>query len=103
MALDAFVDSGPFDESGICTIREVRGPQSTSLAEEQCLFLVVTDGKNLEKTPLVPYSRDAWTNSNLGRSVGAFGLYTDKWIGKRIRVTVGRDAGVRIDPGVTGR
>lgn len=92
MRLDTKVTQYPgiVSDSGTYVIRSVKGPQETRFGP--ALILTVTDPKNREGSLFVPYSNETSKNTNLARLIAAFGTDTEKWIDKKIRVTIDRRA-----------
>ena len=88
-------------EPGSYTIQNVKGPQETKFG--QAIILTVTDSRNSERSLFVQYMAETTKNTNLARLIAAFGAETEKWIGKKIRVTFDLDGKRKIEPLGKGR
>jgi len=88
-------------EEGTYTIQNVKGPQETKFG--QAIILTVTDDSNSERSLFVQYMAETTKNTNLARLIAAFGTETEKWNGKKIRVTFDLDGKRRVEPLARGR
>ena len=98
MNLDSTIADYPSIVSapGNHTIKNVKGPQETRFG--LTIILTTADSKNKEGSIFVPFAKEISKNTNLARLITAFGQETDKWIGKKIRVTFDSDGKRRIEP-----
>jgi len=87
---------GIVSDSGVYGIRGVKGPQETRFGA--ALIMNVADSKNRDGSLFVPYAKETSKNTNLARLIAAFGADTEKWVGKKIRVTIDADGKRRINP-----
>ena len=83
-------------QPGRYSIQSVKPPQETRY--ELALILIVTSAKNEERSLFVPYSLEISNRTNLGRLLQAFGDDTDRWIGRKVDVTIDKDGKRTIEP-----
>ncbi len=83
-------------QPGRYTIHSVKPPQETRY--DLALILIVTSAKNEEKSLFVPYSPEISNRTNLGRLLQAFGDDTDRWVGRKVEVTIDKDGRRTIEP-----
>jgi len=73
------------NESGLYTIKGVK----TAPTKFGSMMAIRVSGKSQEeKSILVPVFPKVTNQTNLGKLVEAFGDETDKWVGKRINITI---------------
>jgi hypothetical protein len=77
-------------------MQEVKGPQETRFGP--ALINIVTDAKGEERSLFVPYSIEASPRTNLARLMRAFGDETDRWVGRKVDVTVDKDGKRTVEP-----
>jgi hypothetical protein len=83
-------------QSGRCTIQAVKGPQETRFGP--ALINIVTDAQGEERSLFVPYSTEVSPRTNLARLIQAYGEDTDRWVGRKVDVTVDKDGKRTIEP-----
>lgn len=83
-------------QAGRYTIQAVKGPQDTRYGPS--LVAIVTNAKGEERSLFIPYSAEVSNQSNLARLVAGFGEETERWIKRKIDVSIGNDGKRRIDP-----
>lgn len=83
-------------QSGRYTVRAVKGPQETRFGP--ALINIVADAKGEERSLFIPYSAEISSRTNLARLLQAFGDDTDRWVGRKVDVTVGSDGKRAIEP-----
>ena len=83
-------------EAGRYTIQAVKGPQETRYG--LALILIVTTAKGEERSAFVPYSTEASNRTSLARLLTAYGDETERWIRRKIDVTMDSDNKRRIEP-----
>jgi hypothetical protein len=86
-------------QSGRYTIQAVKGPQETRFG--LALINIVTDTKGEERSLFVPFSTEVSPRTNLARLVQTFGNDTDRWVRRKVDVTVGSDGKRTIEPVAT--
>ncbi len=85
--------------AGRYTIQAVKGPQETRYG--LTLILIVTTAKGEERSAFIPYSAEASNRTSLARLMAAYGDETERWIKRKIDVTIDSDGKRRIDPVIT--
>jgi len=88
-------------DQGTYTIQNVKGPQETKFG--QAIIMTVTDSSSSERSLFVQHMAETTKNTNLARLIAAFGAETEKWNGKKIRVTFDLDGKRKIEPLGRGR
>lgn len=83
-------------EAGRYAIQAVKGPQETRYG--LALILIVTNSKGEEKSAFIPYSTEASNRTSLARLLGAYGDETERWVKRKIDVTIDSDNKRRIEP-----
>jgi hypothetical protein len=83
-------------QPGRYEIQAVKPPQETRYG--QTLILVVTNAKGQQGSLFVPFAAETSEQSNLGRLVKAFTDDTDKWIGRKIDVSIDEAGKRTIEP-----
>jgi hypothetical protein len=84
--------------SGRYIIQAVKGPQETRFGP--ALINIVANGKGEERSLFIPYSAEASSRTNLARLLQAYGDDTDRWVGRKVDVTIGSDGKRTIEPAV---
>jgi hypothetical protein len=83
-------------QPGRYEIQAAKPPQETRYG--QTLILVVTNGKGQQASLFVPFAAETSEQSNLGRLVKVFTDDTDKWIGRKIDVSIDEAGKRTIEP-----
>ncbi len=83
-------------QSGRYTVQAIKGPQETRFG--LALINVVTNAKGEERSLFVPYSAEVSPRTNLARLMQIFGDETDRWVGRKVDVTIGKDGKRTIEP-----
>ena len=83
-------------QSGRYTVQEVKGPQETRFG--LALINIVASAKGEERSLFVPYSTEVSSRTNLARLMQAFGNDTDRWIRRKVDVTIDKDGKRTIEP-----
>jgi hypothetical protein len=83
-------------QPGRYEIRAVRPLQETRYG--QTLILIVTSDKGQEASLFVPFATETSEQSNLGRLVKAFTDDTDKWIGKKLDLSIDQTGRRTVEP-----
>ena len=83
-------------EAGRYTIQAVKGPQETRYG--LALILIVTTNKGEERSAFIPYSTEASNRTSLARLLSAYSDETERWIKRKIDVTIDSDNKRRIEP-----
>jgi hypothetical protein len=83
-------------QPGRYAITNVKPPQETRY--DLALILIVASAKNEERSLFVPYSPEISNRTNLGRLLQAFGDETDRWVGRKVDVSIDKDGKRTIEP-----
>jgi len=83
------------NEAGSYVIKNVKTKEQTRFGIAN--ILTVSNSKG-DGSVFVQHSDEPSSRTNLGRLVKAFGDDTDRWVGKKIEVTIDDDGKRRIDP-----
>jgi hypothetical protein len=83
------------NEPGQYTIKDVKTKQKTRFGIADILTVANAKG---ERSLFVQHSDQTTSRTNLGRLVKAFTDDPDRWIGKKIHVTIGEDGKRTLEP-----
>ncbi len=83
-------------EAGRYVIQAVKGPQETRYG--LALILIVITAKGEERSVFIPYSAEASNRTNLARLLATYGDETERWIKRKIDVTIDSEGKRRIIP-----